>query len=290
MQKFKVHEDNEIGIRLDVFLSNKLPNYSRAYVQKYIDKSVKVNEEDSRSSYKTKFNDLVEIDLAYDLNPIFDSIEIPIIYEDNNCIVIDKPLGLLSHSKGNYSSEATVESFIADKITGFNGSRAGIVHRLDRGTSGVMICAKNPESYIWLQKQFSTRKVKKTYFAIITGKMSQDEAIIDLPIARNPKSPATFKVSSNGKEAITRYKVIKTSPKYSLIRLEPKTGRTHQLRVHLSYLGHSIVGDTFYKGKTAERLYLHANALEIKLPNNEIKVFESPIPKEFIKLLKNDNV
>ncbi len=284
-----VAEESETGSRLDVFLSNNLPDYSRAFLASLIDTQVLVNKKVSRASYKIRLNDSVEIDLSKSTNKQIEKIEIPIIYEDKDCIVINKPLGILSHAKGKYSNEGTVESFILDKISGFEGDRAGIVHRLDRGTSGVMICAKNPKAYVWLQKQFSTRKVNKGYVAIVSGHLKDDEAVIDLPIDRNPKAPSTFRVNSNGKSAVTSYKVIKLSPHYSMISLHPKTGRTHQLRVHLSYLGHSIVGDTFYKGKPADRLYLHAESLEIKLPDDQIHKFEVKLPKEFDTLLNSDN-
>lgn len=288
MPKYKVGE-SDVSSRLDVFLVNKLPDYSRAFLSSLIDSQVLVNEKTSRPSYKLRLDDRVSIDLSKSTNKQIEDIDIPIIYEDKDCLVINKPLGILSHAKGKYSSEGTVESFISDKIHGFEGDRAGIVHRLDRGTSGVMICAKNPEAYVWLQKQFSTRKVQKNYIAIVSGHLNESAAVIDLPIERNPKAPSTFRVNSNGKSAITSYKVIKSSEHMDMVSLHPKTGRTHQLRVHLSYLGHPIVGDTFYKGKPADRLYLHAERLEIRLADNEIHKFEAKLPESFEKLMDKDN-
>jgi 23S rRNA pseudouridine1911/1915/1917 synthase len=288
MQKFIV-EDGEEGVRLDVFLTDKLPDYSRAYLKKMIAEDVLVNEKQVKAGFKVRLADKVTIEIEKERSNTPKEIDIPIIYEDDDCLVINKPIGVLSHSKGNFNDEATVETFIMNKVSGFSGGRAGIVHRLDRATSGVMICAKNPESLKWLQKQFSTRKVKKTYIAIINGHLPNDEAIIDMPIGRNPKAPATFRVSSNGKNAITGYKVIKSSSNYSLLSLEPKTGRTHQLRVHLSHLGHPIVGDIFYKGKPADRLFLHAYSLEIKLLDNEMHKFEVKMPLEFSKMINEDN-
>src|ERR1035438_3981183 len=200
MGSYRVKE-GEIGQRLDVFLADKLSDYSRAYLQKIISEQVLVNSKKVKLSHKLKLDDdiLINIDKQHVSNPA--KIDIPIIYEDDDCLVINKPIGILSHSKGNFNDEGTVETFIRDKVSGFTGDRAGIVHRLDRGTSGVMICAKNPEALIWLQKQFSTRKVKKSYNAIIIGHLANDEAIIDMPIGRNPKAPATFKVTNNGKYA-----------------------------------------------------------------------------------------
>jgi RluA family pseudouridine synthase len=201
-------------------------------------------------------------------------------------LVINKPIGLLSHSKGTFNSEATVATWLEDHFKGEKHNRAGIVHRLDRATSGVMIVAKNEEAYKWLQKQFSSRKVKKAYVAIVSGHLTHSEAIIDLPIERNPKAPQSFRVGPSGKSASTEYSVLSSNDNSSLIELRPTTGRTHQLRVHLAHLGHPIVGDTIYKGKPADRLYLHAKSLEITLPSKERKVFEVPLPKEF-KLYMN---
>ena len=150
-----------------------------------------------------------------------------------------------------------------------------------------MICAKTPEALSWLQKQFSQRRVKKSYMALVEGVLKDEEAIIDMPIERNPKKPQVFRVGSNGKSAVTLYKVVKTDGERSLIELKPTTGRTHQLRVHLEHLGHPIVGDTFYGGKPAERLFLHAVSLELTLPNRERKTFKVPVPELFAQQLKS---
>jgi 23S rRNA pseudouridine1911/1915/1917 synthase len=217
------------------------------------------------------------------------ALNLPIIYEDDNCVVIDKPAGILAHSKGAFSSEQTVASWLLPKTTGFekDNNRAGIVHRLDRGTSGVMLCAKNPQTLSLFQKQFSSRKVKKTYNAIIAGAIVPAEAVIDIPIERNPKDPKRFRAGHNGKPAKTTYKVKGSfkfnGEEFSLIELTPKTGRTHQLRVHLAYMKHPIVGDDFYSGKPADRLYLHALSLEITLPGGQRQIFESPLPSSFQK-------
>lgn len=168
--------------------------------------------------------------------------------------------------------------------TKLTGARAGIVHRLDRATSGVMICAKTPEALKWLQRQFAHRRTKKTYYAVVSGELKQPEAIIDMPVARNPKAPATFRVDANGKSALTAYKVIASNGRYSLVELKPETGRTHQLRVHLSHLGHPIVGDYMYGGEPNERLLLHAYSLELTLLDRRRLTFTAPIPKEFKRL------
>lgn len=274
--------------RLDQQVVEMYPDLSRAYVGRLIDDGkVTVNDKVmTKASYRPRLHDEIAVDYTDPSEVVLPEIELPVLYEDDDCVVIDKPLGLLTHSKGAYNPEATVASWLSAKVKGIEISeRAGIVHRLDRATSGVMICAKTPEALSWLQKQFAQRKVKKTYNALITGVLSPEEAIIDMPIERNPKKPQTFRVGANGKYAVTQYKLLEKATKYSLVELKPETGRTHQLRVHLEERGHPIVGDAFYGGEDADRLYLHAHKLELTLPNKERKTFTSPLPKEFhIKL------
>jgi len=243
---------------------------------------VAVNAEVTKPSHKIKLGDEVQVDESLlRLKP--PKIELPIIYEDDDVVVIDKPAGILSHSKGALNLEATVASFIKPRIKDktLSGNRAGIVHRLDRPTSGVIIAAKNADSLVKLQKQFSKRNAKKIYIAIVEGLLEPTEAIIDAPIMRNPAKPQTFKVSSAGKPAITQYKVLKSFEKgskaYSLVELRPLTGRTHQIRVHMAYINHPIVGDHVY-GHDGDGLMLHAKSLEITLPNSERKVFSAKIP------------
>lgn len=221
------------------------------------------------------------------------------IYEDENVVVFNKPAGLLSMAKGDYCLEPTLEDY------------GLLVHRLDRDTSGIVILAKNPETQTLLRKQFQDRKTHKTYYAIVEGRPKLDNAVINLPIARNLKHPTTFIVEAGGKESETYYQVLKIQKfthqdvqrirkaleksgftgtefkegkTYSLIELKPTTGRTHQLRVHLKYLGTPIVGDRVYgsaKPDSTDRLYLHAKALEITIPTSDRRTFEAPLPPEF---------
>ncbi|MBR3414534.1 RluA family pseudouridine synthase [Candidatus Saccharibacteria bacterium] len=197
-----------------------------------------------------------------------------IIYEDDNVLVINKPAGLLSMAKGEWTAEPTLEDY------------GLLVHRLDRDTSGVVILAKNEATQSFLRKQFQDRKAHKIYYAIVEGRPKLPEAKIDLPIERSIKSPTTFIVSPSGKPSVTFYKVIKSNDKYSLLELKPITGRTHQLRVHLKYLGHPILGDRVYGEQKAPRLFLHATSLEITLPGGERKTFTSPLPEDFKNVLR----
>ena len=188
---------------------------------------------------------------------------------------------MLTHSKGAFNPEATVSSFIRPYTTGMQDNRGGIVHRLDRVTSGLLICAKHEKALEWLQKQFADRKAKKEYIAVVEGVPETLEASIEMPIERNPKKPQTFRVGPNGKKAETYYKVIKHSDNYSLIDLKPVTGRTHQLRVHMQQIGHPILGDVLYGAQPADRTYLHAHSLTIMIPSGETKTFTAAVPPSF---------
>jgi len=271
--------------RLDQKVVELLPDLSRAFAARLIeDGKVTVNGAvQTKAGYKLRDSDEVTVD--YDTSELqqIPDIDLPVLYEDDDCVVINKPVGVLSHSKGAFNPEATVATWLRSRLKdGLNGERGGIVHRLDRATSGVMICAKTPEALHWLQKQFATRNVHKTYAAVVTGHMDPAEAVIDMPIERNPRLPATFRVGAQGKHAKTAYKTVAVLDGYSLLELKPETGRTHQLRVHLAHFHHPIVGDTLYGGEPAERLYLHAESLEITiLKNHERKVFTAPVPPDF---------
>jgi 23S rRNA pseudouridine1911/1915/1917 synthase len=271
--------------RLDQKVVELIPELSRASATKLIEGGkVTVNGKVvEKSGAKLREGD--EVLVYFDIQQLDDipTIKLKVLYEDDDCVVVIKPLGLLTHSKGEFNPEATVETWLRSR-TKLTGARAGIVHRLDRATSGVMICAKTPEALKWLQRQFSQRKTKKTYYAVVKGAFKQPEALIDMPIERNPKAPATFRVGIQGKSATTHYKVIAANERYSLVELKPETGRTHQLRVHLSHLGHPIVGDYMYGGEKHERLMLHAYSLELTLPDRKRLTFHAPIPKEFRKM------
>lgn len=274
------------GKRFDVVATEMLPMLSRAYVHVLIaGKRVLLNGREQKPGYKLRVGDVITTDFEEsEIDQIAD-IELSILYEDENVLVINKPEGIISHSRGRYWNEPSVASFVRQK-TGQEGERSGIVHRLDRATSGVMICAKNADTLSFLQKQFSARKVHKTYFAVVKGNMKISEAIIDMPIERNPRAPSTFRVGASGKPSQTKYTVIEARNGYDIVKLQPITGRTHQLRVHLAYQQHPIVGDTLYDGEPGDRLFLHAFSLEITLPGGERKVFEAPLPEVFNQIGK----
>lgn len=259
-------------VRLDVLMTEVFKSYSRSTLQKFI-----------RSGFVTVDGEVILKPNQQILRGLRVELKVPeemknadidpeVIYEDSDVLVLNKPAGLLSEVKGEYCPERTLEDF------GF------VAHRLDRDTSGVIILAKTEAVRDFLKKQFQDRTTKKTYFAVVSGRPKLDEARIDLPMKRDLKRPTTFRVDANGKEAETFYKVVKTDGKHSLVELRPTSGRTHQLRVHMKYLGHPIVGDKVYDGEKADRLYLHANKLEITLPSGERKVFEAELPEDFLNV------
>lgn len=267
--------------RLDVLLAEQYPDTSRSTWQKHVKAGhVSVNGVVVTSpKHDVSADDSIAVDTPDATD--FSSHELPIIYIDDNVVVVNKPTGVLTHAKGALNDEFTVADFLRRYTTyGLDTNRPGIIHRLDRDTSGVIIGARNPETAALLQKQFADRKVKKTYIAVTDGLFKEQRAKIDLPIARNPNEPSTFRVDPKGKHAITEYTVLKTNDKQSLIELRPLTGRTHQLRVHMRYVGTPIHGDRVY-GKPADRLYLHAKELEITIPTSDRRVFSAPTPPEF---------
>lgn len=265
--------EKEEKIRLDHMMVDIYKSYNRSTLQKFIENGfVKVDGETVTKSNQ-KFPKGVKIDLHVPEKLKNADVKPKIIYEDNDVLVVEKPAGLLSEAKGEYCPERTLADF------------GLIAHRLDRDTSGIMILAKTPEVQKFLKKQFQDRTVHKTYLAVVEGELKLPEARVDLPLIRDKKRPTTFRVDPNGKESETFYKVLKTNGEKSLVELKPTTGRTHQLRVHMHYLGHPILGDPVYNGAKADRLYLHATTLEITLPGGKRRVFTSKMPENFDRVV-----
>lgn len=280
------------GRRLDIVIAELYPNLTRSSLEPLFEADqIYINGLPAKPSHRLRPGETIGIDESR-LRKKPPAIKLKVVYEDDDVIVIDKPPGLLTHSKGALNTEATVASSIKPKIKdkALQGNRAGIVHRLDRGTSGVMVAAKKGAAQAFLQAQFSKRRVKKTYLAIVEGRVSPYEAIIDAPIARNPKKPQSFTVLASGKPARTRYKVLREFKRdkktYSEVELMPETGRTHQLRIHLAYIGHPIVGDNLY-GSKGDDLMLHATELELTLPSKQRKVFKVKLPKRFREFIES---
>lgn len=262
--------------RLDILMVKKYKSYNRSSLQKFIKSGFVTVDGETILKPNQKFPETAQLELKVPEELKNSDLVPDVIYEDENVLVLNKPAGLLSMAKGEYCPEKTLEDF------------GLLVHRLDRDTSGVVILAKTPAVQSFLRRQFQERTAHKTYYAVVTGELKLPAARIDLPIARDLKRPTTFRVDASGKPSETFYQVVDSNGAHSLVELRPTTGRTHQLRVHLKYLGHPIVGDPVYGGEAADRLYLHAAALEITLPGGKRKTFTAKLPESFQYLCSNN--
>lgn len=263
--------------RLDILMRDIYRSYNRSTLQKFIESGFVTVNGELVTKPNSKFVRDVKIDLKVPEVLKNADVKPEVVYEDENVIVVNKPSGLLSEAKGEYCPEKTLADY------------GMVAHRLDRDTSGVMILAKNEDTLHFLKRQFQKRTVHKTYYAVVAGQPKLEQARLDLPLLRDMKRPTTFRVDANGKESETFYRLLKTNGEFSLVELKPITGRTHQLRVHMQYLGHPIVGDRVYGGMEADRLYLHAGELEITLPGGDRRVFRVPRPRSFDALVSSSD-
>jgi 23S rRNA pseudouridine1911/1915/1917 synthase len=294
--------------RLDKFLAGFDAQKSRSAWQKKIqNEEILVNGKKVKADYTLKEKDEITIlpdgeKLEKKKTPIPD---IKIVYEDQDIIVIDKPIGVLSQSATSSSSPAVsdflIKHFPKIKEVGEDEQRFGIVHRLDKDTSGVMIVAKNNESFLFLKEQFKNHKTKKIYTALVHGTIEPREGSIDFKIGRSKTNPqiqtaidSKKKESIKSREALTLYKTIKSFQDYSLLTVEIKTGRMHQIRVHMKAIGHPIIGDQKYnlkkfvnKNRELKRQFLHASEMTVTLPSGELKTFRSDLPADLKVLLKS---
>lgn len=278
--------------RLDVFAADELPQFSRSLVQKMIkDGKITVNGKKVKPSWPLQEGEQVCIELpgAQDQQGKLKDL---IISDAKDYFVINKPAGMLVHPQSPiwetnpeaaFAAEETLVSLIlANPPKGFeaNVERAGLVHRLDRETSGVMLIAKNKDFQQAMIELFAAREVHKTYHSIACGEIPDDHGTIDVPIGR--VAGGKIKASDVGREAVTDYKVLERKNGFTYVELYPRTGRTNQLRVHLSWLGYPVLGDWLYKGATADRLMLHARKLEFKHPLTKRSLqFGAPVPPDF---------
>lgn len=294
--KIQVTEENSKK-RVDVFLAELIDDFSRSYIQKGIEEGwVKVNGKTVKPNYKLKCGDVVEAQIpapkALSLEP--ENIPLDIIYEDQDIIVINKPRGMVVYpAPGNYSGTlVNALLYHAKDLSGINGVlRPGIVHRLDKDTSGAIVVAKNDQAHRTLADQFKGKKVKKTYLAIVWGNLPEDRATIEAPIGRHPVKRVEMAVDAkHGKEAITHFKVLERFGDFTFVEVNIETGRTHQIRVHMSYIGHPVVGDPLYSRKKnpfdIKGQALHAFRLGLYHPRSgEFMTFEAPVPEDFNEIL-----
>ena len=300
MKKFVV-DNTEEDNRIDAYLSEKAQEISRVTIQRLIkEEKILVNNKKTKSSYKVKQGDEITVEEEKPKETTLKAQDIPveIIYEDKDIIVVNKPKGMVVHP-GNGNPDGTlVNSLMAickDSLSGIGGEiRPGIVHRLDKDTSGILIVAKNDTAHIRLSEQIKEHQIEKTYIALVKGIVKENEATINMPIGRSTKDRKKMAVVKNGKEAITHFKVIERFAKHNCTLLEVKieTGRTHQIRVHLSQIGYPIIGDTTYSnGKNEwgiEGQCLHAKSLKFVHPISEKEMFlEAKMPEYFEKIIKS---
>lgn len=290
--------DNEfVNTRLDVFVAKDFQDKSRSYIQKLIEeKYIVVNDDIKKSNYKLRLGDKVTVSLPEIQELVVEPEDIPldILYEDNDIIVVNKPQGLVVHpAPGNYSGTlVNALLYHCKDLSGINGvARPGIVHRIDKDTSGVLVIAKNDKSHNKLSEQLKEHSMKREYIALVEGVIKQDKGVVDKPLGRNPKDRLKMGIVEGGKRAVTHYEVLKRFEKYTLIKCILETGRTHQIRVHMAYLGHPLVGDPVYgykkqKFNVAGQM-LHAKKLGFIHPSTgEYMEFESDIPKYYEEVIR----
>ena len=287
-----------VGERLDTYVSSLNSDMSRSNCQRLIKEgNVLVNGNSSKESYRVKLGDEVLVKIEPPKEAKIEAQEIPlnIIYEDNDIIVINKEKGMVVHP-GNGNMDGTlvnaVLSHAKDSLSGIGGEiRPGIVHRLDKDTSGLIIVAKNDSAHINVSEQIKNHEVTKIYTALVRGNIEEDEATIDMPIARDERDRTKMATNIDGKEAVTHFKVIKRYYDYTLLRVKIDTGRTHQIRVHMAKIHHPVIGDEVYSnGKNEFNVkgqLLHSTILEFKHPRTGEKLhFEAPLPDEFKNVLE----
>ena len=285
------------GIRLDKFVSENCPGLSRSQAKKIIDDGfVTVGGLMEKASHKTETGERIEITIPppapSGLLP--EAIPVKILYEDDDLLVIDKPAGLTVHPAPGHPSHTLVNavlSHLSDIADDGDVARPGIVHRLDKDTSGVMLVAKNNIALANLSDQFKSRSVKKVYIALVKGILKPERGVIDAPIGRDSGDRKKMAITgeSRGRQARTNYRVLRYVGKNSLLEITPETGRTHQIRVHLAAIGYPVIGDATYGKKSAylNRQFLHAHRLVFYLPSSgKFVEFESPLPEDLQQALK----
>jgi len=298
MKKIIVSKE-EKNNRIDAFLSKKVGDISRVAIQRLIEEEkILVNSKKTKSSYKVQENDIVtmEEEQPKEISLKAQDIPIEIIYEDKDIIVVNKPKGMVVHPANGNPDGTLVNAIMAickDSLSGIGGEiRPGIVHRIDKDTSGILIVAKNDKAHINLSEQIKNHEVKKVYIALVRGLVKENEATIKMPIGRSTKDRKKMAVTEKGKDAITHFKVLEryTENNCTLLEVRIETGRTHQIRVHLAEIGYPIIGDTTYSsGKNKwgiEGQCLHAKSLDFKHPITEkVMHLEAPLPEYFEKVL-----
>lgn len=275
--------------RLDVYLAAETGE-PRSALQRLIKADlVLVNGVPGRGSYKVAVGDVIQLLDPPPAEPEPFTLKLPVLYQDDDVVIVDKPAGLSVHPGNGRQTEATVATFAKTITTDVDGDRPGIVHRLDRDTSGVLVIARSTAAKTFLQNEWQSHRVVKTYQLLAIGSVRPPEATIDLPLNRDPARPTRRRVMPGGRPSKTMYKVIEEYPGFSLVEASPETGRTHQLRVHFAATGHHIAGDTTYgtpkRVLGLKRQFLHASKLTIIVPSGKSITVESPLPPELQEII-----
>ena len=282
-------------IRLDKYLTQALPEHSRAYLQKLIAQGgVLVNGKITRASRRLNAGDVITVELASSPDhPLPEPTPLAVVYEDEDVLVIDKPAGLTTHPAPGHPDRTLVNAVLAHcpalAMSSSDVMRPGIVHRLDKDTSGLIVIAKNDPARDCLVSQFKSRTVTKGYLVLVRGRLSPEQGMIEAPIGRDPHHRRRMAISETGKESTTRYRVREYVDSYTLVEVTPVTGRTHQIRVHLSAIGYPVIGDPTYGVKSSRlvRQFVHAYRLGFRLPSNgEYREFTSPLPPDLERALE----
>ena len=285
----------EDGARLDVYVAQHCPGLSRSRARRIIEDGLAtVNGRPAKSSHLLRAGDAVSVRVpppaALDLAP--ESIPLSVVYEDQDLLVVDKPAGLTVHPAAGQTAHTLVNALLAHctDLAGVGGVlRPGIVHRLDKDTSGLLIVAKNDRAHVDLSRQLKERTVEKKYLALVHGRVDPPEAVIDAPVGRDPHNRKRMAVVEQGRAATTAYRVRERLGDLTLVEVSPSTGRTHQIRVHLAAIGHPVVGDAVY-GKASPlvgRQFLHAHRLGFRHPaDGRPLAFESPLPQDLQRALQ----
>lgn len=291
-------EADDVGKRIDVFAAENYEELSRSGLKKIIDAGgVTVNNKTVKANYKLRTGDIVTMNIpeSVPLEIIPQNIPLDILYEDDDVIVINKPQGMVVHPAPGHYTDTLVNALLyhcGDSLSGINGiMRPGIVHRIDMDTSGVIMAAKNNNAHRSLALQLAEHSITRKYNAIVYNNIKEDEGTIDKPLGRNPSDRKKMAVVPGGRRAVTHYRVLDRLRKFTYIEAQLETGRTHQIRVHMTYAGHPLLGDSVYGSKkqpfNLKGQVLHARVLGFVHPvTGEYMEFESPLPEYFQKLLE----
>ena len=297
MSEFLYSDCADAGVRIDSWLSDQFEDLSRSYLQKLIKEGcVFVDGKPVKANYRLRGGEVLSVDIPDTVVPEIAAEDIPlqILYEDRDLIFVDKPRGMVVHPASGHQSGTLVNGLMfhcGAELSGINGvARPGIVHRIDKDTSGVIVACKNDSAHRFVAEQFAVHSITRRYYAVCHGRFKEEQGTVDAPLGRSPKDRKKMAVISGGKRAVTHYTVVDQNDKYALVMLELETGRTHQIRVHMTHLGHPLLGDAVYGNRPdpfhAQGQTLHAAVLGLRHPDGRYLEYRSPLPEYFTDLAK----